>query len=398
MSLKRVSTEKLKRIYLDNQTITAPSARSVAAMQPYLTQKWGTPTAPHETGQQLLPAMREAYSRIYELLGAADEDTVIFTSSGAEAVNHLVLATYLDLTRETGLNHFVTSNCDEAPVIMAMERLEHLGCSTTLVPVNKEGIVTPEALGDHFTPRTALVSMSWANGLTGVVQPVSDLAQVCRERGILFHLEASHVLGKIDFDLSEISPDLVSFGGHLIHAPAGTGALWIRSGLEISPLIVGGHEQAGYRGGVFSVAGLVALGVAAQEAAEGRDLMGTEVTRLRDRLEAGLIQAGGQRLMEDGERLPTICLLAFPGVASDALLYRLDQEGLSASFGGGVYQQLSVQLAAYDIKGPLTECAVSFSLSRETSESEVDRAIEIIGRTVRQLQKLSNGIPWERVN
>lgn len=367
-------------------------------MQPYFIQKWGTPTAPHETGQQLLPAMREAYSRIYALLGAADEDTVLFTSSGAEGVNHVVLATYLDLTRETGLNHYVTSGCDEASVIMAMERLEHLGCSTTLVPVNREGIVTPEALGDSFTPRTALVSISWANGLTGVVQPVADLAEVCRERGILFHLEASHVLGKIDFDLSEISPDLVSFGGHLIHAPAGTGALWIRAGLEISPLIVGGHEQAGYRGGAFSVAGLIALGVAAQEALEGRDLIGTETARLRDRLETGLVEVGGRLLLQEGERLPTTCLIAFPGVASDALLYRLDQEGISASFGGGAYQQLSLQLAAAGVKGPLTECAVSFCLSRETSESEVDRAIEVIGRTVRQLQKLSTGIAWEKVN
>lgn len=365
-------------------------------MQPFFSHKWGSPTAPHEAGQEVLPAVREAYDRLYKLLGASDDDTVIFTSSGAEAVNQVVLATYLDLTRETGLNHFVTSNVDEAPVIMAMERLEHLGCSTSLVPVGSDGVVTPKALGDSFTPRTALVSMSWANGLTGVIQPVADLAEVCRERGILFHVEASHILGRLDFDLSEISPDLISFGGHLLHAPAGTGGLWIRAGLEISPLIVGGHEQEGYRGGPFSIAGLVALGIAAQEAVEGRDLMSTETARLRDRLEEGFLEMGGRLFFTESERLPTTTLVAFPGVASDALLYRLDQEGVCASFGGGAYQKVPLQLQACGVEGAITECAVSFCLSRETSEEEIDRAIEVIGKTVRQLQKLSKGIVWER--
>lgn len=384
----------MKPIYLDNHTTTRPSPSSVLAMHPFLTEHWGVPTAPHAMGSALLGAMEEAYRAIYALLGAREEDAFIFTSSGTEAVNHVVWASYLDRARDFGRTHFITSAVDEAPIILALERLEQLGCETTLVPVNEKGIVTPEALGDALRPRTALVSLSWANALTGVVQPVAELAVVCRERGVWLHLDATHILGKLPFDLDEIAPDFLSFNGDHLHAPKGTGGLWVRSGLRLSPMLLGGMEQDGQRAGPFSVALLAALGVAAKEAVEARDHIATEIARLRDRLERQLVEriSGAQVLMAEGERLPTTSVIAFPGVTADALLYLLNRRGVFASFGGGSYQQLGIQLETTKIVRPVATSAISLSLSRETTEGEIDEAIHHLVQTVTELRQLSYGV------
>jgi cysteine desulfurase len=214
---------------------------------------------------------------------------------------------------------------------------------------------------------------------------VAEIAELCRERGVWFHLDATHVLGKMPFDLDEIAPDFLSFNGDHIHAPVGTGALFVRSGLRPPSLIVGGKDQDGLRGGSVSAALLVALGVAAAEAHERREQVAMEGARLRAKLEGC-----GQVLFSGG--LPTTACLAFPGVASDALLYRLAQKQLYASFGGGNCQQLSLQLAAAGVEPPLTECAVSFSLSHETTESDIDRAVALIDETVAELRKMSEAL------
>ncbi len=363
-------------IYFDNHTTTKPSTAAIAAMQPFLEEKWGSPAAPHKMGQSLLPDLEKLYEPIYQLLGARSSDNFVFTSSGAEATNHVVQAAYLDIARETGRNHFITTSADEAPVIMAYERLELLGCETTLAPVNADGILTPDALIDAITPRTALVSLSWANGLTGVVHPVAELAEICRERGIWLHLDATHILGKIDFDLDEIAPDLITLNGNHLHAPQGTGGLWIRSGLRLSNLILGGMEQDGRRAGPFSVALLAALSVACEEALAHRDHVAIETARLRNRLETEL---NATPLFQNTLRTPTTTALSFPGVTADALLYRLNRAGLYASFGGGTYQ-------------PLPNCAVSFSLSRHTTAEDVDAAVALINKHAQSLAALSKEI------
>jgi len=360
-------------------------------MRPYLETRWGNPVAPHQMGQELLPDIERAYRQIYRLLGTDENGTIIFTSSGAEAVNHVVWSTYIDLSRETGLTHFITSSLDEAPVILAYERLETLGCRSTLVSVTEQGQVTPSALGDAFTPRTALVSLSWGNALLGTVHPVADLAGVCRERGILFHLDATHVVGKLDFDLNEIGADLISFNGEALGAPRSAGALWMRSGLKISPLLAGGHDQGGLRAGALDVAGLVALGTACEVRLEAKEALCMEGARLRDRLEEGVMAKvkGASSPFASCDRLPTTACLILPGVNCDALLYRLTQCDLFASFGGGQYQQLAVQLEACGISRPLADCAVSFTLSHETTEEEIDEAIERIGKEAAALQSIT---------
>ena len=379
-------------IYLDNSLITRPSKEAVSEMIPFLSKRWGTSLAPHKWGHQNLPAMEQGYRSLYNLLGAKESDVVVMTSSGTEAINHIVQSVYRDVTVETGKNHFLTSACDEAAQIMAMSHLEKLGVVCRMVDVNPEGVVTAEAVGDVVTPRTALLSLSWANGLTGVIQPIEEIAKVCKERGFLFHVDASHVLGKIYFELDQIGVDFITFEGSLLHAPQGTGVLFVRDGVKLSPLIYGAQEQGGHRAGPLNLAGFAALGKAADQLLESRDLLCMEGARLRNALEEG-IQAGypdAKPLFTDQLRLPHVTTIAFPGVANEALLFALSEKGLFASIGGGAQQQLSLILETCQVDPLLAQSAISFSLSRETNDQDIEQAIERIVSTAKQLRQTSS--------
>lgn len=378
-------------IYLDNNTSTRPSERAVAKMLPFLTERWGVPSAPHQIGQQLLPAIEDALKGVYALIGASENDDIIFTSSSAEGINQIILSTYFDVTVHTGKNQFITSLIDEAPAIMAIGRLEHLSCIGKMAPADKHGKITAEAIAEAMTPRTALVSIAWANGLTGVINPIVEIAKVCKERGVLLHIDASHVLGKVFPDWEEIPAQFMTFNGDSFHAPSGTGGLFIRGDTKCSAMILGGTEQGGHRAGAYGVAGLVALGQAAREAIDARDYICTEVARLRGKLENGIVASVPDAVVffQDQERLPNCTAIAFPGIANEALLYLLNRKGIYASIGGGTYQQIGLVLAASGVDDVLAHTAISFSLSRETTEDEIDRAIEVIADCVKHLKKIS---------
>lgn len=380
-----------KGIYLDNSAVTRPSDKAVSRMLPFLTDMWGTPSAPHHMGQELFPAMEESYRAIYKLLGACEKDKFVFTSSGTEAVNHVFLSTYIDVTDPTGRNHFITSNIDEAAALMSMARLEQLGAVGKTVLANHQGQITAENVAETFTPRTALVSLSWANGLTGVVNPVAEIAKICKDRGVALHVDASHILGKLFYDLEEVQPSFISFSGDHLHAPKGTGGLYIKDGVKCSPFIVGGLDQAGHRAGNLNVPAFVALGYAAAEAEDARDFVCTEIARLRNQLEEGLVSSipDVQAFFRDQERVPHITALAFPGIPNELLLYALNRKNVFASMGGGNFQQIGLVLAASGVDKQLANSSLSFSLSRETTEDEIERAVSIITDTVKRLRKLS---------
>lgn len=384
-------------IYLDNSTLARPSEKTISRMIPFLTNLWGTPSAPHQKGQELFPILKESYQALYRLLGAKQEDLILFTSSGAEAVNHVITSVHRDVTLTTGKNQFITTSIEEAPAILSMGRLEQYHCVIKIAQSNKEGIITPESIADLISPRTALVSMSWANGMTGVIQPIAQIAEICKQRGVLFHLDATHILGKLFFTLEEIGPDFISFNGDQLHAPKGTGALYIRAGVKCSPFIIGGSDQGSFRAGSLNVPALVALGNAADEAIEARDLICTEVARLRRRLEYGIEREvpGAFPRFSEQERIPNCTTIAFPGIINEALLFLLNRKGVYASMGGGNFQQIGLLLMASGIEEMIAHSALSFSLSRYTTEDEIDRAVAIIGECAKQLQMIARQIPEE---
>jgi len=381
-------------IYLDNSTTTRPSGEAVSRMLAYYSDKWGSLSSPHQMGQELFSPVEESFRAVYNLLGADDKDSVVFTSSGAEAVNHAILTTYQDVTLHSGKNHFVASNIDEAPSLLSLSRLEPFGCAISVVKANRQGQVSAKAISEIITPRTALVSLSYANGLTGVINPVAEIAALCKMRGIRLLLDVTHVLGKLFFNLKELKPDFLSFNGDHFHAPKGTGGLFIAEGIKCSPFIVGGIEQGGLRAGSVNVPALVGLGIAAKEALEARDYLCTEVARLRYHFEREIVKRIPEAvvLFEYEERLPHISAIAFPGIPSEAFLFVLSRRDVFASMGGGSQQQISYILTACGIEEPLSKTALSFSLSRETSEEEIDRAAGIIEAVYLRLRKVSEKI------
>lgn len=382
-------------IYLDNSTTARPSEKVVSAMMPYWTTYWGNSTTPHQKGQELYPFLRDYYQILYDFLGAKENDQIILTSSGTEAVNHVISSVYRDITLSTGKNQFLTSKLDEAASMMAISHLEPFSCVGKMIEVNSQGKISVEALADSISPRTALVSLSWANGLTGVIQPVTEIAHFCQERGIRLHLDATHVLGKLFFDLEEIKPDYLTFNGEQLHGPKGTGILYIKQGIHCSPFLFGSADQAGMRAGSLNMPGLAGIARAAQEAVDSRDLLCTEIARLRNQLERGIIKEFPQAKVcfKEQERLPHCTTIAFPGIANEALLFILNRKGICASIGGGNFQQLGLMLAATGMKDHLAHSAISFSLSRYTSEEEIDRAIAIIVESARMLARLSEHLP-----
>jgi cysteine desulfurase len=379
------------RIYLNNAVAAIPLKGLVDHVRPYIDGAWASPGDPYLEAEALHRPTREAFRSIYECAEASVEDHFVLTSCGEEAVAQAILATYLDCSRESGRTHFVTSQADEAATIMAFERLHPLGASSTMAELNSEGEVTAAAIANAITPRTALISLSWANALTGVINPVEEIAELCRDRGILLHLDATQVVGKTWLDTQSIQPDLLSFNGEQLHAGRGVGGLFVKKGCNVGALIPGGGEAGALRGGRLNVPALMALSLAAEEAVKHRDHMCTEIARLRGSFEERVLERieGAEIAFQGSERLPHVSCLLLPGVTSEAVLFGLDQEGVIATRGGGGLQEISWVLKAAGIAPERAHGGVSFALSRYTTQEEIDYAIEVLVKVVSRLRKLS---------
>ncbi len=373
----------MSRVYLDHHTATRPLPSSIDAMLPFFREQWGATTAPHQMGQELFPSLNRCTESILASLGARAEDRFYFFHSSDDAISHLYLSHYFDSIRNTGKNHILTTNIEEAPVLMSLKRLEDLGCHGKILSVNQQGQLTKDALEEALKTRTSLVSLSWANGLTGVIHPIADIAEACRAKDVRLHVDASYVIGKLFFRMEDLGIDFLTFDGSLLHSPKGTAGLIAKEKATFS----GPHSLA--RG--VSVGGIAALSQALEDGSQMFDHMCLETARLRDKLEKG-IQEGipdAEVLFQKAERLPNCTAIAFPGVVSDALLFLLHRKGVYASLGGGHSQKLFHILAASGVDETLAQCALSFSLSFETKEEEIDYAIKTIVECAQNLKTLS---------
>lgn len=352
------------KLHFDHERSCTPSKESIDAMISYLSQ-------PQEA------KVEEARRAIYHLVDASPEDQFVFTSSGAEAINHVVLSVYLDVTRKTGKHHFITSTVEEAPLMMSMSRLQDMGCFFEKVAVNAEGFV--DGLTERISPRTVLISLSLANGMTGVIQPIEEIAALCKDRGILLHVDGTHLLGKGEFSFKDSGVDFLTFNGAELNAPAGTGGLFCRSGVNLTPFIMGG----GMRGGDENLPGLIGLGRAASDAEEMRDYYMTEIARLRDLLEKKL---GGRALFKESARVPNVSAVVFPLCHAEALRFFLEQKGLFANLGGRECQQMPLLMKSLGVAEAYS--VLSFMLAREMKKSEIEKAAEIIEEAIEKLKRV----------
>ena len=373
----------VNKIYLDHHTTTRPSNSSIEAMLSFFRDRWGSITAPHQRGQELISPMDQSKEAIFEVLGAKKEDRFYFFSSNAEAIHHVYQSHYLDYIRRLGKNHIVTTSMEDASILMPLKHLEELGCHVKILAVNSQGQFTKEILEEALRPRTSLVSISWANGLTGVIHPIEDLAEACREKDVLFHVDASYVIGKHFFHFEDLKIDFLTFEGRLLHAPQGTAGLIVKKQTMFSTPV---SSTIG-----VPVGGVVSLAKGLEEVEKKFEYLCLETARLRDKLERGIQQgiSGSKVLFQKAERLPNCSAIAFPGVNSEALLFLLNRKGICASMGGGHCQKLSDILIGCGYDQTLAQSALSFSLSFETTEEEIDCAVKIIVECTQMLQRLS---------
>jgi cysteine desulfurase len=338
--------------------------------------------------------MRLAFDRLYEGIGASDEDDIIINGCACEGNNHVLKGVYHSIIREGEKSEIISTSVEHPCVTETLHFLESLGVTVHYLPVNEHGIVDVDLLSQYLDPdKTALVSIMWANNETGLIFPVKELAEYCREHGVLFHTDAVQAIGKVPVDMREVPADFLTFSGHKFHAPKGIGGLYIRGGRELTPLLHGGHQMGGLRSGTVNVPYLIGMGTAMQLAADNLQYEDTEVRRLRDKLEDGISKIEGTFILGGRDaRTPNTILASVRGVEGEALIWDLNQRGIAASTGSACASETleaNPTFIAMGLGNELAHTGIRLSLSRFTTEEEIDYAIEAFTGSVDRLRKIS---------
>ncbi|MFA6003460.1 MAG: NifS family cysteine desulfurase [Elusimicrobiota bacterium] len=383
----------MERIYLDNNATTLVDPLVKQAMDPYYCDRYGNPNSLHAFGTDVHPDLRVAMNRLYKGLNAAEEDDILLTGCATESNNTVLKGVYFDLIKNGEKNHIITTTVEHPCVTNTCRFLESQGVKVTYLPVNHDARVEAEAVRHAITEKTALVSAMWANNETGVVFPVSEIAAVCREKGVLFHTDAVQAIGKVRVDVKDVPVDFLSMSAHKFHGPKGVGALFVRRGLKLTPLLHGGEQMSGKRAGTLNVAGIVGMGLALEMANDGLAYEDTVVRRLRDKLEDGLLRLKEVMVIGRREiRVPNTVFISVRGVEGEALLWDLNKNGIAASTGSACASEsleANPIIQAIGAGAELSHTGIRLSLSRFTTESEIDSTIRIFTQAVERLRAIS---------
>lgn len=382
----------MTRVYLDQAAATPVRPEVLEAMLPYFSQRFGNPSAVYDLGFEIKEVLEEQRAKVAGLIGAQTEE-IIFTSSGAEANNLAVKGAALANLKKG--RHVIVSAIEHHSVLNSARFLERfLDFEVTFLPVNEYGLVDPARLQRAITPATVLVSIMHGNNEIGTIQPISQLAALCRERGILFHTDAVATVGQVPVDVGELGVDLLSLSGPALGAPKGTGALYFRGKLRLAPQIHGGIQESGRRGGTENVPGIVGLGRAAELAREELADRGQHLRKLRDLLVAG-IKERVSHLVYTGhpeERLPGHASFCIEGIEGEALLFLLSREGIYASTGSACASKAlktSPVLVAIGIRPDLAQGSLVFTLGGDNREEDVHQVLEKLPGAVDRLRSFS---------
>lgn len=382
----------VRPVYLDNNATTRVDAEVLAAMQPFFTEHFGNASSMHAFGAEVGGAISRARQQVQALLGAEYDYEIVFTGGGTESDNTAILSA---LETQAGRNEIITSVVEHPAILSLCDWLEKSrGVKVHRLPVDARGRLDPEAYRNALSERTAIVSIMWANNETGTIFPVEQLAELAHEAGALFHTDAVQAVGKIPIDLKTSEIDLLSLSGHKLHGPKGIGALYVRRGVRLRPLIRGGHQERGRRGGTENAPAIVGLGKAAELALKWMPHENQEVRRLRDKLEQGIV-ARVPRCLVNGDpanRLPNTTNIAFEFIEGEAILLLLNENGIAASSGSACTSgslEPSHVLRAMKIPYTAAHGSTRFSFSRENTEADVDRVLEVVPGVISTLRKLS---------
>ena len=382
----------MSTIYFDHNATTPVRPEVLEAMLPFLGEQYGNASSIHRLGRQARQAVEEARIKVAAALGC-EASEVVFTGSGTESDNHAIKGTFF-AGREKG-DHLITSRIEHHAVLHTVEHLEkHHGARATYLGVDQHGAVDPDQVRLAITDRTLLASVMHANNEVGTIQPIADIARICRERGVLLHTDAIQAFGKMDCDVKELGVDLLSISGHKVYAPKGVGALYVRKGTKLHSLLHGGGHERNRRASTENVAGIVALGAAAELAARDRAQESATLAGLRDRLWQGISGAitNVRRNGHPEHTLPGTLSVCFEYIEGESVLLSLDLKGIACSSGSACTSgslEPSHVLAAMGVPTEVAQGSVRFSLGRGNTAEEVDAVVGVLKEAVARLRSMS---------
>jgi cysteine desulfurase len=380
----------VKEIYLDNNATTKVDEAVFEEMRPYFCELYGNPSSMHFFGGQVQKKVVEARNRVADLLGASPEE-IVFTACGTESDNAAIRSA-LEVFPDR--RHVITSRVEHPAVLTQCRNLSHKGYRVTEIGVDGEGRLNMEEYKAAVDSDTAIVSLMWANNETGVIFQIEEAADIAKSKGALFHTDAVQAVGKIPISLDTSDVDMLSMSGHKLHAPKGIGVLYVRRGTPFRPFLVGGHQEKSRRAGTENSAAIIAFGKACELAAQQMDIENTQVKAMRDRLQASLMSAIPHARINGGlaDRLPNTLSIAFEFVEGESILMLLSELGICASSGSACTSgslEPSHVLRAMGVPFTCAHGSVRFSLSRYTTDAEIDTVILEMPPIIERLRQMS---------
>ncbi|HYA02776.1 MAG TPA: cysteine desulfurase NifS [Syntrophobacteria bacterium] len=381
----------MRRIYLDYAATTPTDPEVVKAMLPYFGDSFGNPSSAHSFGQEAREAIETARNKVASLLGANPAE-IVFTGGGTESDNFAIKGiAYANRNRG---NHIITSSIEHHAVTEPCHFLERQGFEVTVVPVDRDGRVDPDAVAKAITDRTILISIMHANNEIGTIQPIAAIGKIARERGTYLHTDAVQTFGHIPFTVDDLDVNLLSLSAHKLYGPKGVGALYIRKGTRIVPFMHGGEQESKRRASTHNVPGIVGLSRAVEVA---KERMGEEIktqTHLRDRLIRGILERIERSRLNGhpAERLPNNVNVSVEFVEGESMLLSLDMEGIACSTGSACSSgslDPSHVLLAIGLSHQMAHGSLRFSLGRYTEEKDIDRVLEVLPSVVERLRSMS---------
>lgn len=381
------------RIYLDHAATTPVSKTVLEAMLPYFAEIPGNASAVYGTGREARKAVEQARKQVAAAIGAEPRE-IVFTSGGSESDNMAVKGTAMALQGKG--RHIITTEIEHQAVLKSCSWLEKQGFEVTYIRPDREGRIDPENVRAAIRTDTILISVMAANNEIGTIEPITEIGRTARENGILFHTDAVQAVGAIPIDVNEWNADLLSLSAHKFHGPKGGGALYIRRGTRIDPLISGGEQERGLRAGTENVPCIVGLGQAIEEAAGRIPENAALMSGLRDRLISGILRSvPGSRLNGPAEnRLPNNCSISFEGIDGEALLLRLDLAGIAGSSGSACTsgsQEISHVLKAVGLSEQEAKGSLRLTTGTGNTEEEIEETIQTIKEITEDLRSMFRG-------
>ncbi|WP_286005404.1 NifS family cysteine desulfurase [Campylobacter avium] len=382
------------KVYLDNNATTRLDDNAYELMLPFLKDNYGNPNSLHQWGSATHPALKKAMDTLYEELNASDLDDIIVTSCATESINWVMKGVYFDRIFNKDRNEVIISSVEHPAVVASANFLKSLGVKVIDLPVNEEGLSTPKDLKEVISDKTALVSVMWANNETGMIFDIKEMAEISHQYGALFHTDATQAVGKIKVNLLDSGVDFASFSAHKFHGPKGIGGLYIKNGIELSPLLHGGEHMGGRRSGTLNVAFIVAMAEALRIANTMLNFEDSHIRKLRDKLEDAILKIPDTTVVGSREkRVPNTILASIKGVEGEAMLWDLNKNGIAASTGSACASEdleSNPIMEAIGAENDLAHTALRLSLSRYNTEEEIEYAITQIQNATKRLRAISS--------